>query len=98
MICEDCGWDTKYAPAECADSLTGEHTPAHCLEESDACRGPVALWHSGGSGGRSWPRCTFHGERRLERFENSMERYADSDLAPDWFDPADAGERWDDDY
>lgn len=68
-----------------------------CLEASEDCDGPIALWYSGGLNGRSWPRCTFHGERRLERFENSMERYADSDVAPDWFDPSYAGERWDDD-
>jgi hypothetical protein len=35
---------------------------------------------------------------RLERYEDSMEKYARSDVAPSWFDPADAGERWDDDY
>ena len=33
----------------------------------------------------------------LDRYENSIERYADSDVPPDWFDPAAAGERWDDD-
>jgi len=36
--------------------------------------------------------------RRLERYENSIERYADSDVAPSWFDPSYAGERWNEDY
>ena len=29
---------------------------------------------------------------------DSLARWADSDLAPSWFDPSAAGERWDDDY
>ena len=101
MICNDCLMDTddRWTPAECPDSIDGEHHPAECLDDPDGttCRGPVELWWSGGSHGRSWPRCTYHGEARLERYENSMERYADSDVAPDWFDPTYAGERWEDD-
>lgn len=31
----------------------------------------------------------------LRNDRDSMARYADSDVAPDWFDPADAGESWD---
>jgi hypothetical protein len=63
-----------------------------CLDyDPDTCSGPVDYRHS-------WPRCAFHGEKRLRDHENSIERYADSDVAPSWFDPADAGERWDDDY
>jgi hypothetical protein len=65
-----------------------------CLEYSDECSGPVEYWHSGGINGRSWPRCTFHGNRRLDRHENSMEKYADSDVVPSWFDPSYAGEEW----
>lgn len=67
-----------------------------CLDESPECSGEVTMWTTDGL--RWWPRCEFHGERRLERYESSLERYAESDVAPDWFDPADIGERWDDDY
>lgn len=67
-----------------------------CLEYGDECHGPVEL-HSL-DGRRAWPRCDFHFERRYDRWENSIERYADSDVAPSWFDPSIAGERWDDDY
>ena len=99
--CTECDEEfyTFDAAARCHPGIGGvEETELVCLEASDACEGPVEMWYSGGVNGRSWPRCRFHGERRLERFENSIERYADSDVAPDWFDPANAGERWDDDY
>ena len=46
----------------------------------------------------AFPRCEKHWGERLDRAENSMERYADSDVAPAWFDPTYAGERWSDDY
>jgi hypothetical protein len=32
------------------------------------------------------------------RRHDSVADWADSDVAPSWFDPMDAGERWDDDY
>lgn len=71
--------------------------PEECLEFGDDCRGPVE-YHLRPSDWKSFPRCDYHQERRLERRENSLEKYADSDVAPDWFDPADAGERWFEDY
>lgn len=102
MICDDCHMDTteQWTPAECSQSIDGDHHPARCLDggpDGDDCTGPVDLWYSGGLNGRSWPRCTYHGEQRLNRYENSSERWADSDCPPSWFDPAYAGERWDDD-
>lgn len=69
-----------------------------CLEYSDACDGPVDDHWAGGINGRTWPRCTFHADQRERRYEESMERYADSDVVPDWFDPSYAGEHWDEDY
>lgn len=73
-------------------------TELRCLDDhgENTCRGPVEYHTLDGL--RSWPRCTAHFERRLNRYENSLERYANSDVAPSWFDPAAAGERWDDDY
>lgn len=78
--------------------MTDSDRGDRCLDDhgENTCRGPVE-YHSL-DGGRAWPRCTFHFERRLERRENSLERYANSDVAPSWFDPTLAGERWDDDY
>jgi hypothetical protein len=67
-----------------------------CLNFNEDCRGPVDLHWTGGT--RSWPRCEFHQDRRMASRETSMERYADSDVTPSWFDEADAGERWSDDY
>lgn len=88
-------------PREGITSISVEepYDETECLDYADHdCSGPVEDWWSGGMNGRTWPRCTFHGERRLESYETSMERYADSDVAPDWFDPAYAGGRWEDDY
>ena len=72
-----------------------------CMQKGDPdspCRGEVgyhAVPH-----GTAVPRCDKHWRERLDRYEDpdSLERWAHSDVAPDWFDPADAGERWDDDY
>ena len=63
-----------------------------CLEFSDECSGPVEMrWP--GSGQKFWPRCAKHGEARVSRV-SELERWADSDIAPPWFDPLDAGEEW----
>lgn len=67
-----------------------------CLDYGPDCSGRVDDWWSGGTTGRTWPRCDYHGQARLNRYENSSERWADSDCPPDWYDPAYAGERWDD--
>jgi len=73
--------------------------PLECLDDigEDTCRGPVEYHTIDGTS--SWPRCRLHFAARLERYEQSdTERYARSSIAPSWFDPADAGERWEDDY
>jgi len=70
-----------------------------CIDASDECFGPVTYWNPG-YGYRSFTRCDYHGTERIMRHQkdDSFERYADSDVAPSWFDPDIAGERWDDDY
>lgn len=75
---------------------TSDEEPLECLDGhgEDECEGPVTYWHSGGTYGKSWPRCEKHGNARLERFENSIERYADSPIPPPWFNPMNAGEVW----
>jgi hypothetical protein len=70
------------------------HEAEECLEYNDDCQGPVEL-HTVGSATRAWPRCRHHADQRYERYENSIERYADSDVPPSWFDPSYAGESWD---
>lgn len=71
-----------------------------CLDFRDdgTCQGKVEYHTLDGL--KSWPRCAHHFDLRMLAYEDpdSLERYANSDVAPSWFDPADAGERWDDDY
>lgn len=70
-----------------------------CLEhDPEVCQGAVEYRPTPPFGERALPRCVFHNDRRWERYENSeTEKWASMPTAPDWFDPADAGERWDDD-
>ena len=83
-------WQTEvpFEAEECTN-----YNPEHCS-------GPVEMWYPG-SGHRSWPRCTFHGEKRLKD-ASELERYADSDVAPPWYHDSDeyyvTGQEWDDDY
>lgn len=42
--------------------------------------------------------CQYHTTQSLQRRQELAERYPDTPFAPAWFDPAEAGERWDDDY
>lgn len=79
-------------------TLTDEYgDPVECMDDPDTCEGAVG-YHAV-PGGNAMPRCEAHWELRLTRWEESdLERYADSDLAPSWFDPEACGERWDDDY
>lgn len=71
-----------------------------CLDDhgENTCSGPVE-YHSIDPGRtRAFPRCQKHWGERLNSRDNSIERYENSDVAPGWFDPSYAGERWDDDY
>lgn len=74
-------------------------TDARCLDTGDgACAGNVE-YHSTDPGVRpSFPRCARHWAARLVREAEYRVNYPDSPLAPAWFDPLAAGERWDDDY
>ena len=64
-----------------------------CLNESKDCKGPVEYRIR--ADGLSFPRCDFHWDQRLETEQHIKE--LESPFAPDWFDPLDAGERWDED-
>jgi len=74
--------------------MEGVNEPLECLEAHDGkCQGEVNL-HTTGSRLKAFPRCDWHQERREDRYNNSMERYADSPNPPSWFDPTYAGEEW----
>lgn len=82
----------------CDDCVLSDDRPVRCLDQSDECAGMVRM-HMTGDSFKVWPRCDFHQDRRQERYERSdLERYANSDVPPSWFDPAAAGEHWDEDY
>ncbi len=69
-----------------------------CLGDPDYCKGAVDYHWNGDPDGKTWPRCEWHQAQRVQQRENSIEKYANSDVPPAWFDPSAAGERWDDDY
>lgn len=68
------------------------------FNEQDQCKGPIEFHSVDPGRATAWPRCEKHWVKRLERRENSMEKYENSDVAPSWFDPTYAGERWNEDY
>ena len=67
-------------------------------DEPSLCRGPVEFHSIDPGREAAHPRCEKHWGERLDRREQSMERYATSDVEPAWFDAADAGEHWGEDY
>lgn len=72
---------------------------SECIEHgnpSSPCGGTIHHYHS--TLGTPMARCTPHFEDHLKRQERINRDYPDSPMAPSWFDPADAGERWDYDY
>ncbi len=74
-------------------------THEDCLQHGDGrCEGETLFRESLSGTGTPIKRCDRHWELRLEQHARHLEVYPDSPLAPAWFDPADAGERWDSDY
>jgi hypothetical protein len=60
------------------------------------CSGEVSIRYS--DLGAEIPECEFHMDESYARIDEIRSRYPDSPIAPAWFDPSAAGERWDDDY
>ena len=74
---------------------------SECLgadDTTDVCAGPVELRTPMSGTGISYPRCERHFELRLDLQDRLSRDYPDSSQPPAWFDPSNAGERWDDDY
>jgi hypothetical protein len=67
-----------------------------CLDENINCDGVIEYRTPLSSTGRSFPRCDFHWNARLEVQEVLNRRYPTH--APRDFSEADAGEHWDEDY
>jgi hypothetical protein len=65
-----------------------------CLQHGDDCKGEVEWRISPDRDDmKAFPRCEYHWEKRLESAERTMELL--SDVPAPWFDPAYAGESWD---
>lgn len=70
-----------------------------CLEFSTGkCSGRVEARPSLSGTGTPIARCDAHWEEAVERDAEHRRVFPDSPIAPSWFDPAAAGERWDEDY
>ena len=64
-----------------------------CLDGPKGCEGPVEPRSVDGM--KWWPRCEKHFARRLEKQDRINE--LTSDVPASWFDPGNAGERWNED-
>lgn len=72
--------------------------PKECIDyDLEECEGEVEYRMSLSPSGRPFPRCEKHWQERLDWQEDHNSKYPDSDVAPSWFDPANAGERWNED-
>ena len=72
--------------------------PLECLDGlGDDCEGPIEMHSIDPGRTGAFPRCAKHWNYRLERRENSIERYESSDVAPEWLDASAINERWEDD-
>lgn len=70
-----------------------------CLDSHQGgCQGDIDERPSLAGTGLLIARCDKHWSDRLEEQRRIDQAYPDSPVAPDWFDPADAGEYWDTDY
>jgi hypothetical protein len=95
-LCPACAGNGGDDEGECQTCYgTGQ---LECLNQDDDCSGPVELRMALSGTGKSFPRCDHHWSERLTEQEKINRDYPDSPIAPSWFNPADAGESWDDDY
>lgn len=72
-------------------------TELECIDGPEGCEGEVEYRTTPDrTDGKAFARCKGHFEKRLDSCERTLELLSPS--PPAWFDPMDAGERWDDDY
>ena len=72
--------------------------PLECLDaHKSPCEGPVEYRMALSATGRNFPRCDKHWGERLDEQDRINRKYGGV-AAPSDFDPAYAGERWDEDY
>lgn len=79
-------------------ATAAEDNERKCLDrskEGHTCQGPVSGRESNAGTGTIIWRCALGHGASYEFAQQVRKRYPDSPVAPDWFDPADAGERWD---
>lgn len=67
-----------------------------CLDGPKGCQGQVEYRMALSSTGRQFPRCEQHWDERVAEQDRINERYPWNQ--PSNFDPAYAGERWDEEY
>lgn len=79
-------------------STTEILTWADCIDGIAGCGGNIEYRMALSATGESFARCDKHWDVRLDEQERIDRDYPDSPCAPDWFDPMDAGEHWDEDY
>jgi hypothetical protein len=87
---------------------TDEYNKAHhypglpadeCLEfAAGGCSGRVEYRPSLSGTGTQIRRCDAHWEKAVQQDAEHRTVFPDSPIAPAWFDPTAAGERWDEDY
>jgi hypothetical protein len=96
--CDQCGFSHV---GECPNDLEDDdevEEELECLNAGgDNCVGAVEYRMALTTSGKPFPRCEKHWLERLKQHEKDQEKYPDSPLAPSWFDPTYAGERWDED-
>lgn len=74
-----------------------ETATAQCLEQGPDCKGKVEYHlNPDRDDFKPFPRCEYHQTKRLEQAQKNLELL--SDCEPAWFDPANAGEHWNEDY
>ena len=66
-----------------------------CLRFDDNCQGNLEQRFTT-LGTEIWE-CAYHAREMAKWRRQLNERYPDSPVAPEWFDPSYAGESWDDD-
>lgn len=71
-------------------------TELKCLDvRRGDCAGVVEFRESLSGTGTPIERCDYHWDKRLDKQEEHLQRFPDSSTPPAWFDPAYAGESWD---